>query len=306
MDDWRDWFIPGESPYFAMYKAGLRGVLLPKLIAYCEKLNIPLRDKDIANWRNGFFKKSMNQLGAQSSRGTLGLHQINDTAFLSLSNFKSLPEGWVTSDIRWFPCSSTNKPLVQWGHPSSMADIKNGKRAQLYTREDAKALSPCGWVGQNLYRQLFFVIDIDGVGHGTIDEKVIEFGEKYKRLTNVYEAPEKPGSFHLYFKTNLLIPRRCFPFAKLDIIGNAVNSACYMKNKVSNHMPMMELTQEVWDDIMNYIQERKKEKDAAVSAISTTVPTATTNATTVSATYPTSSAYASTAQSGCPAEFTYE
>jgi hypothetical protein len=72
------------------------------------------------------------------------------------------------------------------------------------------------------------------------------------------EDPAKPGSFHLYFKTDRLIPVRHFPWAKLDLMGNAVNAAVYFKNKVGNGLPMMQLDERVWQAMMNYQIERKK------------------------------------------------
>ena len=33
---------------------------------------------------------------------------------------------------------------------------------ELYTRADARALSPCGWVGQNMLYQRFIVLDANG------------------------------------------------------------------------------------------------------------------------------------------------
>ena len=128
---------------------------------------------------------------------------------------------------------------------------------ELYTRADARALSPCGWVGQNMLYQRFIVMDIDGRGHGADDLEVIAFGELFKDETFTMEDPMKPGSFHLYFKTDRLIPVRHFPWAKLDLMGNAVNAAVYFKNKQWNGVPMAQLTEEIWQMMMAYQRGRK-------------------------------------------------
>jgi len=129
---------------------------------------------------------------------------------------------------------------------------------ELYTMADAKALSPCGWVGQNMLYQRFIVIDIDGRGHGNDDIEVINFGNRFRNTTLTMEDPAKPGSFHLYFKTNRLIPVRHFPWAKLDLMGNAVNAAVYLKNKLGNGMPMRELDESIWQQLIEYQKERKE------------------------------------------------
>ena len=131
---------------------------------------------------------------------------------------------------------------------------------ELYTRIDAKALSPCGWVGQNMLYQRFIVMDIDGRGHGADDLQVIAFGSQFRDRTFTVEDPAKPGSFHLYFETDRLIPVRHFPWAKLDLMGNAVNAAVYFKNKVGNGIPMMKLDERVWDAMMEYQKRRKEEQ----------------------------------------------
>ena len=128
---------------------------------------------------------------------------------------------------------------------------------ELRVRADAKALSPCGWVGQNMLYQRFIVMDIDGRGHGQDDLQVIEFGNLFKDETFSVEDPMKPGSFHLYFETDRLIPVRHFTWAKLDLMGNAVNAAVYFKNKIGNEVPMMKLDDEVWNLMMEYQKGRK-------------------------------------------------
>ena len=129
---------------------------------------------------------------------------------------------------------------------------------ELYIAADARALSPCGWIGQNMLYQRFIVFDIDGRGHGVDDELVIEFGNQWKQSTFTMEDPAKPGSFHLYFETDRLIPVRHFPWAKLDLMGNAVNAAVYLKNKKPNGIPLLKLDDEIWNTMIKYQKSRKE------------------------------------------------
>lgn len=149
--------------------------------------------------------------------------------------------------------------MCQWGWKP--ADPVTGQQLfdpNLMLMADAKALSPVGWIGQNLLYQPFIVMDIDGVGHGGVDDAVIQFGKLFKDSTLSYEDPSKPGSFHLYFKTDRLVPIKHFPHAKLDLMGNAANAAVYFKNKVGNGVPMAELTSQVWNAMMRYQIARRE------------------------------------------------
>ena len=103
------------------------------------------------------------------------------------------------------------------------------------------------------------IFDIDGVGHGTVDEQVIKFGDQFRDQNMVVEDPKKVGSFHIYFRTNRLIPVKHFPKAKLDLMGNAVNAAVYFKNKVWNEIEPAELTPEIWNKMQLYQIERKSQ-----------------------------------------------
>lgn len=257
--DWRSLFAKGESPYFAMFRSGFMGVPLSVAVAECDRKGIPLRSKDIESWNDGNFKRSL----GHSDGSVLNpvLRQPRTAAVLTsgtvgFDDFDRYPEGWMGSERRWFPCSEDNRPLQRWGY-------KDGFVPTLYTRDQAIALAPTGWVGQNMYAQPMVVLDIDGVGHGEMDEKVIEFGNRFKNHTQCWEYWAKPGSFHLYFKTDRIVPISHFPYAKLDLMGNETNAAVYTKNKTSNGLPMAELTKDVWDEIMAYVRKRREERNLA-------------------------------------------
>ena len=244
----------GGSPYFDMYKCGYYGVPFELCADKCRRNGIALRKKDVAAYNDGVFKKGVGTYvgNAQFSSHNVGI-SLDD---MRLSDFPLLPAGWHGAERRFFPCTQDNKPMQKWGwtkNPDGSVFVP-----ELYLRADAKALSPCGWVGQNMIYQRFIVVDIDGRGHGQDDLETIAFGSMFKDLTLTLEDPKKPGSFHLYFGTDRLIPVRHFPWAKIDFMGNAVNAAVYFKNKIGNDMPMLDLDQGIWDLIQGYQKERKE------------------------------------------------
>lgn len=246
-------FRVGESPYFSMYKAGYYGYSIEEVVSFLTKLNIPLREKDIRNWQAGAFKHQLYEsvLNPFISENPSSLHRGKMFEDTDLEDFERFPDDWVSTEKRFFPCTEDNMPMTKWGWSSTFTPT-------LYTDSDARAISPSGWIGQNMLYQKFIVIDIDGVGHGETDPYVIAFGNMYKDKTMVMEDPNKVGSFHLYFETDRIIPIKHFPFAKLDLMGNAKNAAVYLKNKVSNGLPMAKLTNEVWHKLMSYINFRKE------------------------------------------------
>jgi hypothetical protein len=174
-----------------------------------------------------------------------------------LDDFIKWPQGWSGTGRRWFPCNEQNMPMQKWGYAPGHTPV-------LYEREAAIALSPIGWTGQNLYAQPFIVIDIDGRGHGEDDEQVIAFGNKYKRFTEAWENPDKPGSFHLYFSTDRQIPISHFPYAKLDLMGNQKNAAVYTKDKQSNGVARAALNVYFWNDLKSYLDGRRRQREEIV------------------------------------------
>lgn len=265
----------GQSPYFGMFRAGRLGYTIEEVTSHCTMLGIPLRAKDIQSWQDGAFKNQVSQAIFEQrlaeSRKQPG-SRINPTGRMTrvsvdlpslklvdkpsfdnvkLTDFPKLPNGWKGCERRFFPCTPDNRPMMQWGW-------RPGFEPNLMLRCDAEALSPVHWVGQNMLYQNFIVMDIDGVGHGNIDEQVIAFGNQFKDMTLTLEDPRKRGSFHLYFMTNRLIPVKHFGYAKLDLMGNAVNAAVYFKNKVSNGVEPAELTTQVWDAMQRYQVSRKR------------------------------------------------
>lgn len=246
----------GGSPYIDMYRCGFHGVPIEQCLAKCYRNGIAIRTKDIKNYNNGAFVCNTGKAvkADYTSVGNVTIGIPFDR--MKLEDFPIFPIGWNGSDKRFFPCLPNNVPMQSWGWKKK----EDGTifQPELYTWVDAKALSPVGWIGQNMLYQRFIVMDIDGRGHGEEDLEVIEFGLRYKDKTLSFEDPEKQGSFHLYFKTNRLIPVKHFTWAKLDLMGNASNAAVYFKNKKSNGLPMMELDETIWQDMMEYQRGRKE------------------------------------------------
>lgn len=249
-----DLLKPGQSPYINMYTAALYGYTMDEINRHCQSWGIPLRAKDVKNWERGR-KNYEARHGVDSFEPDpipqfQALYTQQQEEIIEWKDLALLPPGWKGVEKRFFPCSPTNQPLVRWGW-------RPGETPGLMSYQAAKQLSPVGWVGQNLMYQKFIVIDIDGVGHGERDESVIQFGNLFRDQTLTMEDPAKPGSFHLYFFTQHIIPIKHFPWAKIDLMGNARNAAVYLKNKKSNGKPMLELSEPIWNALNAYQRERK-------------------------------------------------
>lgn len=244
----------GGSPYYDMFRCGTYGIPLEMCASKCKANGIAIRQKDIENWHEGKFRYDMKRFGDSNisikRNNVMGNGKAIDDC--DLDELPKIPDEFLNGNMRrFFPCSADNKPMEKWGYSDDF-------KPNLYMQSDAKALSPVGWVGQNMYMQPFVVMDIDGRGHGETDEQTIRFGRYFENDTLKMEDPEKPGSFHLYFKTDRLIPVRHWPWAKIDFMGNAVNAAVYLKNKRSNGLKPMELTNSIWNMIQEYQKTRRE------------------------------------------------
>lgn len=250
-EELRKLFHPGESPYMSMYIAGLKGIPLDDVANYLRSIGTYIRDKDVKQWHNGYRKNNSKPTPSLNPFYTTVQQQDDNFHKTRLKDFPQYPSSWKPLAKRFFPCNENNTPMVRWGW-------KQDNAPALMTYSQAKEMSPCGWIGQNMLYQKFIVLDIDGVGHGEIDYSTIAFGELFKNKTLTFEDPNKKGSFHLYFYTDRIIPVKHFNHAKIDLMGNAVNAAVYFKNKQSNNIPIAELTEDIWSAIMAYQINRKE------------------------------------------------
>lgn len=252
MSTWKHLFTSNESPYISMFRAGCMGIPIEECICLCDQLVIPLRAKDIEAWKDGYWKFELRTSKSILNPKLKPLTNSDTIIRTKLNEFEQWPSGWIGTDLRWFPCSGENIPLQKWGY-----NPETNQKPILYDRPTAQALSEVGWVAQNLYAQPFIVIDIDGVGHGETDFKVMQFGDKFRKITEVWEDPNKIGSFHLYFNTQYQIPIGHYNYAKLDLMGNQTNTAVYTKNKVSNGIERATLTEDIWIELQEYVKGRK-------------------------------------------------
>lgn len=244
-------FFPGESPYLAMFQAGVLAIPLEDVLNKLASVGIQPREKDIANWANGYYRGHVQTRIESNPLNPKLIRIFDDFETKKLSEYPQYPIQWTPPSKRFIPCNQEGKPMVAWGY-------KENFTPQLYTREEALEISPCNWIGQNMLYQRFIVVDIDGTGHGVTDESTIRFGEYFKQYTLTFEDPNKPGSFHLYFHTDRIVPVKHFPHAKIDMMGNAVNAAVYFKNKQPNGKQMAELTDEIFEAIKAYQKKRKE------------------------------------------------
>lgn len=255
--DWKALFALGESPYFALFRCGCMGIKLDDCLALCVELGIPLRGKDVRSWQDGDWNyQTHTQTSVLNPVIKPGYEQCVSLLDSQLEDFQTWPHGWRGTTRRWFPCNEQNMPMQKWGYTQDY-------RPNLYEHDAAAALSPINWVGQNMYAQPFIVIDIDGVGHGETDDRVIEFGNRYRNFTETWENTAKPGSFHLYFATDRQIPIGHFPYAKLDLMGNQKNAAVYLKDKQSNGVPRADLNDLFWVDLKAYLKDRQAARSQA-------------------------------------------
>lgn len=244
----------GGSPYYDMYKCGYYGIDFQLCADKCRRNGIAIRRKDVDNYDNGLFKREVETsfAGQAPMSGRMAKKMTSaPVEKMRLSDMPMLPQSWKGTERRFFPCTADNRPMQRWGWSREFSP-------QLHLLPDARALSPVGWVGQNMLYQRFVVIDIDGRGHGEDDLSTIAFGRMFSDTTLTMEDPAKPGSFHLYFETDRLVPVRHYPWAKIDLMGNAVNAAVYLKSKKSNGLPMRQLDEKVWAALTAY-QEKRKE-----------------------------------------------
>lgn len=268
MNDWHPKIIkeliPGESPYYPMFRLGCSGIPWEQCRNYCDMRGIPLRPKDLKSWEDGMRKRNARFEAGNTINpiAPVTKQELNPILTHRLDQFPTWPEGWEGTPHRWFPVNERVFPMIEWGYKSTETGHDENFYPQLMTREQATQASPVGWASQNLYGQPIIMVDVDGVGHGPTDLQVINWGNKYRGFTEIWEDPMKQGSFHIYFKTQHVIPIGHFLYANLDVLGNNTNAACHSKNKRPiDQTPMATLTQDIWYDLQTYLLGRKEERD---------------------------------------------
>lgn len=247
--------VPTGSIYFWCYTQGLKHVDLYEIECAVRASGKEMRQKDYDNYWNGYRNSNRSDDGSYRRRSILEIeptmHRSPNTFYvMEYSEYPDLPDGVEPAD-RWIPCTKNGKPLTKWGEKrmtKGFAEFWNGSES----------------LAENLKGCRHIVVDIDGDhDKDNPDAQTIAFGNRLRDLTETYMKPwyleheTMCPSMHLVFKTDKVIPTRHFPNAHIDILGNKTNQARYFKDKVSNNLPQMEMTDYIWSMIVEYIKERE-------------------------------------------------
>ena len=250
--------VPSDSIYFWMYSQGLKHIPIEEVYWALKRAGKDIRKKDEENYWNGWYNSSLYSGVGKTS--VFDLCQLEKPIPAKSTNWDDFPESPFSClpnvDNRWVPCSAANKPIIQWGTKGCM------------TLTDAKAMSGQVYLAENTKGTSQVIFDCDGDHSADLDLETILFLSKYMDKTHCLMKPkalreypdgpdsDMPASYHLTFKTNKVIPTMHFPNAHIDLIGNEKNSLRYWKNKKWNGLQPMELTKEIWDDIIGYATRR--------------------------------------------------
>lgn len=251
--------MPEGSIYFWCYTQGLKHVDLSEIIEEAGRRGRELRDKDVRNYWNGWHRSDLYTESDPLFKIPREQIQIAKKS-LRYEDFPLHPYvgmGIPEVSNRWVPCNEGNKPIIEWSKGCmSIAD--------------AKAMRRCVYLAENMKGTSMIVIDVDGDHGGEIDLDVIERFSKYMGITHCMMKPsfveievspgvvvEYPTSYHLTFMVDRVIPTMHFLEARIDIIGNRKNSLRYIKNKSWNGVDPIPMTNGIWDDVMEYVHERK-------------------------------------------------
>lgn len=251
---------PGGSLYFWCYTQGLKHVPLDAVQAAALATGRVLRDKDVENYWNGWYRS--NNYGQNSKHDMFVLKHCKEKKPFVTTPLSAYPNNplWNQPEIseRWVPCSATNKPMKKWS---------NG----CMSKEDAEAYSHQVYLAENIKGTSFVIIDCDGDHDEKLDLELIRFLYPMTNITHTlfkpklitsYEGYEDsglnmPASFHLTFVTNKIIPTMHFPECHIDIIGNEKNSLRYWKNKIWNGMSPKVLTNDIWTKLQEYVKGKE-------------------------------------------------
>ena len=251
--------VPNGSIYFWMFSQGLKHTDLDSILAACAHAGKYVREKDINNYWNGYYRSAIN-----SKPSILSFSKVSSSrSFYELSYSDYPIHPWLGKPDpvnRFAPCSMSNRPLVKW-------------TSQCMSEEDARAyasLEGSTYIGENLYGTKFIVIDCDGDHEDKLDIETIDFLwnlsdtqclAKPKGINEYagYETwNDNPASFHLTFRVDKLIPTCHFPKAHIDILGNQKNCLRFLKNKVSNGKEPKDMDDATWNKLKNYIRKREE------------------------------------------------
>lgn len=243
--------VPTGSIYHWCYKEGLKHTDLDEVSRAVMQAGKQMRDKDVQNYWNGWYNSDL-YLG-ENKHSILDLDRwprSSNTFFeMQYSEYPDHPyKDNPEIQNRWVPCSIEGRPLIKWSQGCMM-------------KAEAQCYRGCKCLAENLKGSHHIAIDIDGDHGDDLDMDVINFGYGMSIMTETWLKPENnegiSPSMHLLFEVDHVIPTMHFANAHIDIIGNEKNSIRYLKTKVSNGIPMLKMTDEIWNVIVDYIRRKE-------------------------------------------------
>lgn len=256
--------VPDGSLYFWCFSQGLKHVALAEVESAVRCAGRELRDKDVRNYWEGWYRSDLYRSDAKDDIFMLKRGKRPPTpssSFLTtpyadypMHPYNGLPE----IGQRWVPCNADNKPMIKWGEGCMSYEDAQAWPGQVYLAENTKGTR-------------FIIVDCDGDHGDTLDFRTISRLSHYMNLTHCLSKPKdiceyegyeetnlhQPASFHLTFTTDRIIPTMHFPYAGIDIIGNRANSLRYRKNKIWNGLEPIPMTEDIWLDLQKYVESRR-------------------------------------------------
>ena len=254
--------VPSGSIYTWMYRMGLYLIPLEDIEREVRRAGKDIRKKDYDNYFNGVRNSYFKNGDTHNGNTPLVYTPPPATAF-TVKSWDEYPmhpwAGLPEIDQRWVPIGENGKPLIQWS------------KGCLY-RKQAEEFPGMVSLAETLKWTQMIVIDCDGDHGEKLDMKTIDFLWKYGSMTHKLDKPKliseyngyertmdfRPASFHLTFKVDRVIPTMHFPECSMDIIGNKCNSLRYLKNKVSNGLQPLTMDATIWNDLVNYVKDRRE------------------------------------------------
>ena len=259
--------VPDGSLYYWCFEQGLKHIPLEDVEAAVRACGKQLRDKDVRNYREGWFRSDLNDSNAPDNVWLLynRKHPSPPSSSFLTTPYRSYPVhpylGFQEIGNRWVPCNADNKPMQKWGGEECMS------------LADARAWPGQVYLAETLKGTRYIVIDCDGDHDPTLDMETIRFLSRFKDMTHCLRKPkaiceyegyedtgiEDPASFHLTFATDRVIPTMHLQRlgVPIDILGNEKNQLRYRKNKIWNGLEPIPMTTEIWNEIRRFVQRRK-------------------------------------------------
>lgn len=257
--------VPSGSIYFDMYTWGLRHVPWDVLYNALLAAGKEIREKDMQNyvrgWQNSDLYDNMRPQNVPDIFSVAHVESHYDQfRRLKWDDYPEHPYLHQPDIIqKWVPCTKDNKPMIKWSEGCM-------------TKIDALAKPGQVYLGENMKGCKTIVIDCDGDHDKTLDLETIRFLLGFRDATHMLSKPklikeyegyedtgiEYPASFHLTFAVDKLVPTMHFPWANIDIVGNAGNSLRYWKNKIWNGVDPAPMTDDIWEFLKEYVIKRKE------------------------------------------------